>query len=81
MKCGSNSKNKLIKLKHSIQTFLLDLICLLLCYRVTNMAQNSEAFPEAYSCGRGTQMNPEFKCDSFPELKEVDSYNSDLSPQ
>jgi len=45
------------------------------------MAQNSEAFSEAYSCGRGTRMNPEFKCNSFPELKEVDSYSSDLSPQ
>ena len=45
------------------------------------MVQNSEAFSEAYSCGRGTQMNPEFKCNPFPELKEVDSYSPDLSPQ
>jgi hypothetical protein len=81
MQCESNSKKILRNLKHSIQTLLLDLMCLLVCYRVTNMAQNSEAFSEAYSCGRGTQMNPEFKCNSFPELKEVDSYNSDLSPQ
>jgi hypothetical protein len=81
MQCQSNSKKILRKPKHSIQTFLLDLMCVLLCYRVTNMAQNSEAFSEAYSCGRGTQMNPEFKCNSFPELKEVDSYSSDLSPQ
>jgi len=81
MKCESNSKKKLIKLKHSIQTLLLDLICPLLCYRVTNMAQNSEAFSEAYSCGLGTQMNPEFKCNSFPELKEVDSYSPDPSSQ
>jgi len=78
MKCESNSK-KILR-KHSIQTLLLDLICLLLCYRVTNMAQNSEAFSEAYSCGRGTQMNPELKCNSFPELSEVDGYSYDLSP-
>jgi hypothetical protein len=45
------------------------------------MAQNSEAFSEAYGCGRGTQMNPEFKCNSFPELKEVDGYSSEISPQ
>jgi hypothetical protein len=50
------------------------------CYRVSNLAQNSEAFSEAYSCGRGTQMNPEFKCNAFPELKDVDSYNSELAP-
>jgi len=81
MQCESSSKKILRKPKHIIQTFLLDLMCVLLCYRVTNMAQNSEAFSEAYSCGRGTQMNPEFKCNSFPELKEVDSYSSDLSPQ
>jgi hypothetical protein len=81
MKCKSNSKKILIKLKHSIHIFLLDLISFLLCYRVTNMAQNSEAFSEAYGCGRGTQMNPEFKCNSFPELKEIDGYSSDLSPQ
>jgi len=50
------------------------------CYRVANLAQNSEEFSQAYSCGRGTQMNPEFKCSPFPELKEVDGYGSDLFP-
>jgi hypothetical protein len=68
------------KLQLSVQTQTVDLICLLLCYRVTNMAQNSEAFSEAYGCGRGTQMNPEFKCSSFPELEEIDGYSSSLSP-
>lgn len=52
-----------------------------LYYRVTNLVQNSELFAQAYSCGRGTQMNPEFKCNSFPELREVEGYDgSDLSP-
>lgn len=45
------------------------------------MAENSEAFSEAYSCARGTRMNPEIKCDSFPEIKDADGYSSDLAPQ
>ncbi|PNF39213.1 hypothetical protein B7P43_G01308 [Cryptotermes secundus] len=49
--------------------------------RVANLAQNSEEFSQAYSCGRGTQMNPEVKCGSFPELREMDGSDSDLSPQ
>lgn len=56
-----------------------DLFALL--YRVANLAQNSEEFSQAYSCGRGTQMNPEVKCSSFPELREMDGSDSDLSPQ
>lgn len=52
-----------------------------LLYRLANLAQNSEEFSQAYSCGRGTHMNPEIKCGSFPELKEIDGSDSDLSPQ
>lgn len=52
-----------------------------LLYRVANLAQNSEEFSQAYSCGRGTQMNPEVKCSSFPELREMDVSDPDLSPQ
>jgi hypothetical protein len=48
---------------------------------LANLAQNSEEFSQAYSCGRGTHMNPEIKCGSFPELKEIDGSDSDLSPQ
>ena len=43
--------------------------------RATVPMQNSPGFAHAYSCRRGTEMNPEEKCDfwSFHEAKEGDS--------
>lgn len=44
--------------------------------RIDNIMKNSESFSSAFSCPKGSRLNPEEDKLQFPYIKEFDDYNN-----